>query len=105
MMRVKVYITIDIDPEEYPIPADGDVGMEIEDGICEYFYDVDGALRFHDTLVGKMMNNVVRHGVKPSSDTLIIWKNTLGRIITTPYLKNYVQNLKRLYLIKTSCQA
>ena len=26
MMRVKVYITIDIDPEEYPIPADEDVG-------------------------------------------------------------------------------
>ena len=43
MMRVKVYITIDIDPDEYPIPADGDVGAEIEDGIQEYFYDVDGA--------------------------------------------------------------
>lgn len=43
MMKVKVYITIDIDPEEYPIPADEDVGTEIEDGIREYFYDVDGA--------------------------------------------------------------
>jgi len=43
MMRVKVYITIDIDPEEYPIPADEDVGTEIEDGICEYFYDIEGA--------------------------------------------------------------
>jgi hypothetical protein len=43
MMKVKVYITIDIDPEEYPIPADEDVGAEIEDGIREYFYDVDGA--------------------------------------------------------------
>ena len=42
-MKVKVFITIDIDPEEYPIPADEDVGMEIEDGIREYFYDVDGA--------------------------------------------------------------
>jgi hypothetical protein len=42
-MKVKVYITIDIDPEEYPIPADEDVGAEIEDGIREYFYDVDGA--------------------------------------------------------------
>ena len=42
-MRVKVFITIDIDPEEYPIPADEDVGTEIEDGIREYFYDVDGA--------------------------------------------------------------
>ena len=43
MMRVKVYITIDIDPDEYPIPADEDVGAGIEDGIREYFYDVDGA--------------------------------------------------------------
>jgi len=42
-MRVKVFITLDIDEEEYPIPADGQVGEEIEDGIAEYFYDVDGA--------------------------------------------------------------
>jgi|TARA_S200002703_G_scaffold54085_1_gene46731 hypothetical protein len=42
-MRVRVYINIDIDPEEYPIPADEDVGTEIEDGIKEYFYDVEGA--------------------------------------------------------------
>ena len=43
MVRVKAIITIDIDEEEYPIPADGRVGEEIEDGIREYFYDVDGA--------------------------------------------------------------
>ena len=42
-MKVKVYINIEIDSEEYPVPADGDVGTEIEDGIREYFYDVDGA--------------------------------------------------------------
>ena len=42
-MRVKVYLTIDIDPEEYPIPADENVGEEVEDSIREYFYDVDGA--------------------------------------------------------------
>ena len=42
-MRVKVYLTIDIDPDEYPVPADEDVGAEIEDGIREYFYDVNGA--------------------------------------------------------------
>ena len=42
-MKVKVFITIDIDTDEYPIPADEDVGLEIEDGIREYFYDVDGA--------------------------------------------------------------
>ena len=43
MARVKLFITIDVDPEEYPIPADEQVGEEIEDGIREYFYDVDGA--------------------------------------------------------------
>jgi hypothetical protein len=43
MMRVKVFVTIEIDPEEYPVPADEDVGAEIEDGLREYFYDVDGA--------------------------------------------------------------
>jgi hypothetical protein len=42
-MKVKVYITIDIDPEEYPVPADEDVAIEIEDGIREYFYEIDGA--------------------------------------------------------------
>lgn len=36
-------IAITIDPEEYPIPADGNVSEEIEDGIREYFYDVHGA--------------------------------------------------------------
>mgnify|MGYP003133337194 CR=1 FL=1 len=43
VMKVKVYINIDIDPEEYPVPADEDVGTEIEDGIREYFYDIEGA--------------------------------------------------------------
>ena len=42
-MLVKMLIAIDIDPEEYPIPADGKVSEEIEDGIREYFYDVYGA--------------------------------------------------------------
>jgi len=43
VIRVKMYITIEVDDEEYPVPADGQVGEEIEDGIREYFYDVDGA--------------------------------------------------------------
>jgi len=43
MVRVKMFITLDIDEEEYPIPADGQVGEDIEDGIREYFYDVEGA--------------------------------------------------------------
>jgi hypothetical protein len=43
-MRVKVFITIDVDEEDYPVPADGQVGQELEDGIQEYFYDIDGAI-------------------------------------------------------------
>lgn len=42
-MRVKVFITIDVDPDLYPVPADEDVAIEIEDGIREYFYDIEGA--------------------------------------------------------------
>ena len=42
-MRDKMFITIDIDEEEYPVPADGQVGEALEDGIQEYFYDIDGA--------------------------------------------------------------
>ena len=42
-LSLQVFITIEIDPEEYPVPADEDVGAEIEDGLREYFYDVDGA--------------------------------------------------------------
>ena len=43
MIRVKMFITLDVDEEEYPIPADGRVGEELEDGIQEYFYDIEGA--------------------------------------------------------------
>ena len=42
-MRVKMFLTIDVDPEEYPIPADENVGEELEDGIQEYSYDIEGA--------------------------------------------------------------
>ena len=38
-----MFITLAVDEEEYPIPADENVGEELEDGIREYFYDVDGA--------------------------------------------------------------
>ena len=46
-MRVKMLITLDVDEEDYPIPADGRVGEEIQDGIQEYFYDIEGATIRH----------------------------------------------------------
>lgn len=42
-MRVKMFITIEVDEEDYPVPTDGQVGEEMESGIEEYFYDIDGA--------------------------------------------------------------
>ena len=42
-MRVKVFITRDIDPEEYPVPADENVAQDIQESIEEYFYEVEGA--------------------------------------------------------------
>ena len=42
MVRVKIICTISVDPDEYAIPADGDLTEEFEDYIKEFFYDIDG---------------------------------------------------------------
>jgi hypothetical protein len=42
MVTVKVFMTLQIDDEEYPMPADGRVDEEIEDAIEEMMYDIDG---------------------------------------------------------------
>ena len=42
-IRVKMMITLDIDTEEYTVPADGKVNDEIEDFVREAFYDFEGA--------------------------------------------------------------
>ena len=42
-MKLKVFLTLSIDTEEYPIPSDGDVASEINDALREYLHDLDGA--------------------------------------------------------------
>ena len=42
MIRVKKIITLSVDKEEYPIPADGNVGEEVEDYIKDVIYDLEG---------------------------------------------------------------
>lgn len=42
MIRVKMIITLSVDKEEYPIPADGNVGEEVEDYIKDVIYDLEG---------------------------------------------------------------
>jgi|TARA_A100000171_G_C2043568_1_gene101661 hypothetical protein len=42
MIRVKIFLTVDVDPEEYPVPADENVAEELEESIQEYLYDIEG---------------------------------------------------------------
>ena len=42
MIRVKIFLTVDVDTEEYPVPADENVAEELEESIQEYLYDVEG---------------------------------------------------------------
>ena len=41
-MVVKVYLTLDLDKDEYPVPADGDPSEEIQEALEEFIYDIDG---------------------------------------------------------------
>ena len=41
-MIVKVFLTLEIDEEEYPVPVDGFIDPEIEATLHDYIHDVDG---------------------------------------------------------------
>ena len=41
-MKFKVFMTLDVDPEEYLMPSDGDVRDEFEDALREYIHDING---------------------------------------------------------------
>ena len=41
-MVIKLLVTLDIDEEEYRMPADGKIEEEIHEAIHEFVYDIDG---------------------------------------------------------------
>ena len=41
-MRVKMFISVEIDEEEYPVPADGGVDEELEDAFLDLMHDIEG---------------------------------------------------------------
>tara|TARA_R100001510_G_C7587462_1_gene158272 strand:+ start:123 stop:281 length:159 start_codon:yes stop_codon:yes gene_type:complete len=41
-MRVRINLLLEVDGEEYPIPADGMVEEEIEQNIEDCIYDIGG---------------------------------------------------------------
>ena len=41
-IKVRMWLNLDIDPEDYLIPSDGALTEEEEDGIREYIHDING---------------------------------------------------------------
>jgi len=41
-MVVKIFLTLNLDEEDYPIPADGDPTEEIQEAVEEFIHDIDG---------------------------------------------------------------
>jgi hypothetical protein len=41
-IKVKMITTLSVDPDEYPVPSDGNLGAEIEDYITDIIHEVDG---------------------------------------------------------------
>lgn len=41
-MLVKVFLTLDIDEDDYQMPVDGSLDEEVHDALQEYIYDIDG---------------------------------------------------------------
>tara|TARA_R100001015_G_C4443195_1_gene36040 strand:+ start:277 stop:438 length:162 start_codon:yes stop_codon:yes gene_type:complete len=37
-----MFISVDVDPDEYMMPSDGDVTEEFQDAMREYIHDIDG---------------------------------------------------------------
>ena len=37
-----MFLTLNVDEEEYPVPADGMVNEEIEQRLEQHIYDIDG---------------------------------------------------------------
>ena len=41
-MRAKIFLTIELDEEDYPMPVDGMVVEEIDETVRNLIHDVDG---------------------------------------------------------------
>jgi hypothetical protein len=42
LVKVKLFLTLEVDTDEFHGPADGDVGIELEDGLYEFLHEIEG---------------------------------------------------------------
>ena len=47
MIKVRLNITLHVDPEDYPVPADGRVDEEIQDYLKDSLHDLAGVKLTH----------------------------------------------------------
>ena len=50
-MVVKIFLTLDLDEEDYPVPADGDPSEEIQEAVEEFVHDIDDLLHYIDEFI------------------------------------------------------
>ncbi len=43
-IQVRMWLKLEIDPDDYLIPSDGDITEELEDGVREYLHDINGVV-------------------------------------------------------------
>ena len=43
-MQIKVFLTLNIDEDEYPVPVDGQIKEEVNETLQEFIYDIDGMI-------------------------------------------------------------
>ena len=41
-MQIKVFLTLQVDEDEYPVPVDGSMREEVNETLQEFIYDIDG---------------------------------------------------------------
>ena len=41
-MQIKVFLTLEIDEDDYPVPVDGMLVEEVTQKLQEFIYDIDG---------------------------------------------------------------
>ena len=43
-MQIKVFLTLQVDEDEYPVPVDCQIKEEVNETLQEFIYDIDGMM-------------------------------------------------------------